>query len=69
MKYDAATNTVDMRGPVDLNRFSWKVDDPNHLTLTIINAGANSKPKILGTARAQDMLGAKPVVPVVPETV
>jgi hypothetical protein len=41
LKYDAVKKTIEMRNMIDYTLFSWKVDDPNHLTLSAINAGFN----------------------------
>jgi hypothetical protein len=43
LKYDAAKATAEMRGPLDLTKFTWTVDDPNHLTLKAIPVGTPSK--------------------------
>jgi uncharacterized membrane protein YphA (DoxX/SURF4 family) len=39
LKYDAKKATVEMRGPLDLTKFKWSMDDPNHLTLNAVSAG------------------------------
>jgi hypothetical protein len=50
LKYDAAKSTVDMTTTDGTKKFSWKVYDPNHLTLTAMPTGGSSKPKSSGTA-------------------
>lgn len=55
LKYDAAKATVEMRGPLDLTKFTWTVDDPSHLTLTAIRAGTLSKADSRVTAQAETL--------------
>jgi len=68
LKYDAAKATVEMRGPLDLTKFTWKVDAPEHLTLTAVRTGAMSLTGTRVTAEGKDLPGLKPVAPAMAET-
>jgi hypothetical protein len=68
LKYDAAKATIEMRGPLDLTRFAWKVDDPDHLTFTAVRTGNMSLNSTRVTAEGKDVPGAKPVSPAMAET-
>jgi hypothetical protein len=61
LKYDAAKGTVEMRGPIDLSKFIWKVDDSNHLTLTVVRTGKMSISESRVGVTARGSINSMPV--------
>ena len=51
LNYDAGKTTVEMQGPLDLTKFTWKEDDPNHLTLTRSTSLAHTQAETLQLER------------------
>ena len=68
LKYDAAKKTIEMRGPLDLTRFTWKVDGADHLTLTAFSTGELSMVEARVTAEGKDLPGLKSIDPSLAET-
>jgi hypothetical protein len=68
LKYDASKATVEMRGPLDLTKFTFTAADPNHLTLTAVRTGAISRADARVTAEGKDLPSSKPVAPAMAET-
>ena len=50
VKYDAAKSTLVMNGLTDMTRFSLKIDDPDHQTITSITRSARSRRGAIGPA-------------------
>jgi hypothetical protein len=51
LKYDAAKHTVNILGWDGPTKFTWKVDDTNHLTLTGPNSSSHMQPETLQLER------------------
>jgi hypothetical protein len=68
LKYDASKATVEMRGPLDLTKFTFTAADPNHLTLTAVRTGAISRADARVTAEGKDLPSSKPIAPAMAET-
>jgi hypothetical protein len=68
LKFDASKATVEMRGPLDLTKFTFTAADPNHLTLAAVRAGAISRADTRVTAEGKDLPSSKPVATAMAES-
>jgi hypothetical protein len=68
LDYDAAKATIDMRGPLELTRFRWKLEDSDHLALRVVRARPIPNEEARSWAAQKDSAGSEPMKTLTEET-